>query len=162
MATPSVRLARFTFFGLVLAFAAAVAVPAARTVRALARGDCEPDSWMDWHLAMRRQCLAPEYVCTHMTTPGMLGDPEIAEGYRRGLARGVDAYGALAEMVGQMRDEYGCEPEARAASRLPGAGRRSPLPGHGPQPDPDAAHRSLHLPPGHPPISFDAPPSVTL
>jgi len=164
MATPSVRLARFSLIGLTVAFASALAVPAVRT---FGLGDCEPANWMDWHLAMRRQCLAQDYVCANMTTPKMLADPDVAASYRQALSRGRDHYGSLAAVVGQMRESYGCEAEAVGAAMVPRDApptvphARPPFDPHGaprgaPQPGP------MRLPPGHPPVSFDAPTSVTL
>jgi hypothetical protein len=158
------RLARLAILGTTLALALALAQPGVRAARA---GGCEPVSWQDWHLAMRRQCLTPGYVCQNMTTPGMLADPDVAAGYRQALSRGVDGYDALAEVVGQMRETFGCDPEADAGRLVPrarpGAGAAPLPPG---MPD-DDVHRGLRgappgLPPGHPPVTFDRPHAVTL
>ena len=81
-------------------------------LRRLQADRCEPTNWMEWHLAMRRQCLTPSYVCEHMTTPGMLQDPDVA----RSFAGSGDAPpGHLSEMVGRMRSAYGCAPESSSA-----------------------------------------------
>jgi hypothetical protein len=69
---------------------------------------CEPTNWVEWHVAMRKQCLKPSYVCEHMTTPKMLQDPDIARAYG-GAAAGEPSQ--LADLVGRMRNAYGCAPE---------------------------------------------------
>jgi hypothetical protein len=121
----------------------AAAEPALRRV-----DGCQPRSWADWHLAMRRQCLSQEYVCRNMTTAQMLADPDVAAEYRSGLAGGRDASLELAELVGGMRRSYGCSPEVGAAAGPPS---RAWLPkGHPPIGD--------RLPPGHPPIGGRLPP----
>ena len=76
-------LIRFGLPSIGLLAAGALALPA---VRAAGPGGCEPGDWMDWHLAMRQQCLEPQYVCRHMTSAEMLRDPQIAAAYREGLA----------------------------------------------------------------------------
>jgi hypothetical protein len=121
----------------------AVALPIYRGTQQ--RG-CQPENWIDWHLAMRQQCLTPQYVCDNMTTAKMLRDPDLAAAYRQGIAAGVaDPVPMLAEMVGRMRRSYGCAPESdrEGGSTLPG-----PLRGSGPQARPSGP--------------FQPPPSVTL
>jgi hypothetical protein len=73
---------------------------------------CEPTSWVEWHVAMRRQCLTPSYVCEHMTTAGLMQDPEVARSYSDS-AGGDPSH--LSDLVGRMRDAYGCAPEAGPA-----------------------------------------------
>lgn len=82
---------------------------------ALARGraaGCQPTSWVEWHVAMRRQCLLPSYVCRHMTTSELLRDPDVA----RSVGEGTDEAGVahLSALVGHMRSAYGCAPEEAA------------------------------------------------
>jgi hypothetical protein len=82
------------------------------------RGDrCEPASWGEWHAAIQRQCLEAAYVCKHMTTPGLLADPELERAFHGAPS---DHVGHLAEMVDRMRRAYGCAPEAGAALHNPG------------------------------------------
>ena len=88
---------------------AAAPVVARPFLRRLQADRCEPTNWVEWHLAMRRQCLTPSYVCEHMTTPGMMEDPEVA----RSFAEAEPS--RLAEMVGRMRSAYGCAPESGPA-----------------------------------------------
>jgi len=131
------RFVRIGIPALSLMAAGALALPA---VRAAGSSGCEPKNWTDWHLAMRQECLAPRYVCEHMTSAEMLRDPQIAAAYREGLAAGrPEPVRGLSRMVGQLRAMYGCEPEAGAA------------------PEPGAASSSGRLPPGHPPVSRTCP-----
>ena len=160
-------LAGIALTGTILAAALALAAPA---IRAAPGGDCEPETYRDWRRAMVQGCLAPAFVCENLTTERMLADPEVAESRRRAQARGIDGAGTVAEIVAGVRDGFGCEPEAGAAwapgadrpGRAPGAGRAPPIPD-------DEIHRGLRaprpagrLPPGHPPIRFDEPGTVTL
>lgn len=136
------RTVRPTVFALAGMFAAvAVAWPGVSAWRAQLA--CEPKGWIDWHLAMQRACLTPEYVCRNMTSSKLLEDPVVAGELRRALEAGdVTALGALDSLVAGMRAEYGCAGAPRGR-----AGRGPP-----------------RLPPGHPPIgpggdapTFDAP-----
>ncbi len=140
MGTTLGRLARLALAGSVLSLAAVAAPPAAR---ALFATGCRPHNWVDWHVAMRRECLSPAYVCRNMTTAKMLDDPAVAAGYREALQAGHDAWPALADVVGQMRQRYGCEPERDAG-------------------DPATRAPASRLPPGHPAIDFEPAPSTTL
>jgi hypothetical protein len=136
---------------LLLGAGTAVATPVYRGLRA---AGCEPRNWIDWHLAMRRQCLTKTYVCEHMTSARMLEDPDVAAAYRAALAAGSrDPVPGLVEMVDRLRLSYGCAPEREA--RLEGPG----LP---------EGHPAV-LPPGHPPIprgvpsfGFEPAPTTTL
>ncbi|HUK66459.1 MAG TPA: hypothetical protein VLV17_06485 [Anaeromyxobacteraceae bacterium] len=78
---------------------------------------CEPANWREWHVAMRERCLLPSYVCQHMTTAELLRDPDVAGAFP------PDELGAdsseLSDLVGRMRREFGCPPEAGASTRLP-------------------------------------------
>jgi len=147
------RLIRIGIPSLGLLAAGALALPA---VRAAGSSGCEPGNWVDWHLAMRQQCLEPRYVCEHMTSAEMLRDPQIAAAYREGLAAGrPEPVRGLSRMVGQVRAMYGCEPEAGSA---PGASASaSPSgrlpPGHPPL----GGERAEALPPGHPPVGGTCP-----
>jgi hypothetical protein len=105
---------------LVLAGAAALLVlgiggpVVARPVLHQLRADrCEPSNWVEWHLAMRKQCLTPSYVCEHMTTPKMLQDPDIARSFHAEGAPGDTSH--LAELVARMRHAFGCAPESGPA-----------------------------------------------
>jgi hypothetical protein len=94
-------------------------------------GGCEPSNWMEWHAAMQQQCLRPSYVCENMTTSRLLADPEIARAFN---GAPTDHVGHLGELVGKMRQAYGCSPEAGAAFRP----RPSPSPHAGPPAAPPA------------------------
>lgn len=147
------RLARTARAGVVafagLAVLGALALPVIGRVRG---GQCEPHSWADWHVAMARACLTPDYVCENMTSAKMLEDPQLAAELRHALRAGRG--GALAHLdalVAHVREAYGCA--SSDASR--------PAPALDP-PDP-------RLPPGHPPVPatpappiFQAPPSLTI
>jgi hypothetical protein len=143
------RLARLAILGTTLALALALAQPGVRAARA---GGCEPVSWQDWHLAMRRQCLTPGYVCQNMTTPGMLADPDVAAGYRQALSRGVDGYDALAEVVGQMRETFGGGCRAARPARETGRRGRAAPAGH-------AGRRRAPWAPGRPAGTPAGPPA---
>ncbi len=83
---------------------------------------CQPSNWMEWHTAMRNQCLQASYVCEHMTTAKMLEDPDVAQSFPNGG-------GMLGELVGRMRQSYGCAPEAgRTVHSSPGPGFRPAFP----------------------------------
>jgi hypothetical protein len=97
---------------LLVALLAAAPVVARPLLRRLQQDRCEPTNWVEWHLAMRRQCLTPSYVCEHMTTPGMMEDPEVARSFG-GSSEAEPS--RLAELVGQMRSAYGCAPESGPA-----------------------------------------------
>jgi hypothetical protein len=77
---------------------------------------CEPSSWVEWHSAMQRQCLRPSYVCEKMTTSRLLEDPDVARAFHEAP---TDHMGHLADLVGKMRNAYGCAPEAGAAFSAP-------------------------------------------
>jgi hypothetical protein len=79
-----------------------------------ASGGCEPSSWTEWHAAMQQQCLNPSYVCQNMTTSRLLADPDVARTLHEAP---TDHVGHLADLVGKMRQQYGCSPEAGAAFR---------------------------------------------
>jgi hypothetical protein len=119
--------------GLALGVAAAVAVPAARGEGE--PGSCQPRSWVDWHVAMKRECLTPAYVCHNMTPSKLLEDPDLAAAFRDALVAGDPGpLASLDALVARMRSAYGCsDARVRAPAR----------PFHGPGP---------RLPPGHPPI----------
>jgi hypothetical protein len=131
------RAYRTVMLALVLAVVALAVVPAMRAVGQPA--SCEPERWVDWHLAMRRECLTPAYVCHNMTSSKLLEDPELAAAYRDALQAGDPApLASLDALVARMRSQYGCSDEGAA----PPATRRP------------------RLPPGHPPVD-DAPDSPT-
>ncbi len=96
--------------GLVVLLALALAAPvvARPLLRHLRSASCQPSNWVEWHSAMRSQCLEPSYVCDNMTTPKMLQDPEVAQSF-------PDDTGRLGELVGRMRQAYGCAPESGPA-----------------------------------------------
>lgn len=104
---------RLLALGLLALAALAVAGPvvARPVLRQLRTGRCEPTNLVEWHVAMHDRCLKPSYVCEHMTTPGLLADPDVA----RSFQGEEDAGSRLAEMVGRMRQAFGCAPEAGAA-----------------------------------------------
>jgi hypothetical protein len=104
------RKGRRLLAGLVALFALALGLPvlARPLIRQLQSDTCEPSNWVEWHAAMRKQCLKPSYVCQHMTTAKLLEDPQVARSFRRGASH-------LAELVGRMRESYGCERESDPA-----------------------------------------------
>jgi hypothetical protein len=121
------------FLGMLLGVATAVAIPLARSGGGA--GSCEPRNWVDWHVAMKRDCLTPAYVCHNMTSSKLLEDPELARAFRDALVAGDPGpLASLDALVARMRSAYGCS-DARA--RPPGG----PFLGREPR-----------LPPGHPPI----------
>jgi hypothetical protein len=104
--------------------------------KAWSLASCEPTSWADWHVAIQRACVTPQYVCEHMTTASLLADPGLLAEHRRALSTGQrEALVYLEALVGHLREAYGCE---------------GPRPGARPGADP-------RLPPGHPPIPSGAP-----
>jgi len=135
MRTTLGRFARLALYASASLLAVGAAVPFAQAVR----GGCRPASWVAWHVALRKECLRPAYVCENMTTAKMLSDPEVASGYLAALRRGRDARRSLEGLVGETRRSYGCAPEAEARPS-----RRGVLP---------------HLPPA---ASFDPPGPTTL
>jgi len=151
---PSRRLRRAARIGLAVLVLGAGTALAAPLYRGWRSSGCEPRNWIDWHLAMRRQCLTQSYVCENMTTARMLEDPDVAAAYRGALAAGSrDPVPGLVEMVDRMRLSYGCEPERGTRVEAPGM----------PEGHPAA------LPPGHPPIprgfpsfGFEPAPTTTL
>jgi hypothetical protein len=71
------------------------------------RGDgCHPTNWVEWHAAMRNQCLQAAYVCDNMTTLKLLEDPDVFRAFH-----GSGSTGHLADLVARMRGAYGCAPE---------------------------------------------------
>ena len=133
------RAARVGLLALVLGAGTVLATPVYRGWRS---SGCEPRNWIDWHLAMRRQCLTQAYVCDNMTSAKMLDDPEIAAAYRAALAAGSrDPVPGLEELVDRMRLSYGCKPEPGARFEAPEMPKGHPA----------------ALPPGHPPIPHGSP-----
>ncbi len=94
-----------------LVLALAVPVLAGPVMEQLRTSRCEPSSWREWHVALRRQCLEPAYVCENMKKDALVHDPDLlsygAGGH--GLPAGPDA---VAELVRRMRQSFGCGPEA--------------------------------------------------
>jgi hypothetical protein len=109
-AQPS-RAGRRALAGLVTLLAIAVGAPvvARPVIRHIRAQACEPSNWMEWHVAMRKQCLKASYVCEHMTTSKLLEDPDVAQSFRAGDTS------HLTEMIGRMRHAYGCTPESGRA-----------------------------------------------
>jgi hypothetical protein len=139
-AAPVSRVFKIVFFGLVLTVVGAVAVPALLAEGEAKPAACEPQSWIDWHVAMKKECLTPAYVCHNMTASKLLEDPDLAAAYRAALQAGDPApLAGLDELVGRMRASYGCGDTAPA-------GREPSL--HGP---------ARRLPPGHPPVPGGGP-----
>lgn len=104
---PPSRAKRRALAGLVAILALAIGAPVvARPVlrQLIAGGGCQPSSWMEWHSAMRNQCLQPAYVCENMTTSKLMEDPDVAQSFPHGT-------GQLGDLVGRMREQYGCAPE---------------------------------------------------
>jgi hypothetical protein len=123
---------------LILGLVSAAAL--AGLARAPAAQGCEPRTWRDWHVAVKRECVAPAYVCHNLTSSRLLDDPEVAGAYEDALASNDrQQIQEMDRLVGQLRAAYGCAP---SPGRLPAA---SP---HGP---------GLLLPPGHPSVGGDRP-----
>ncbi len=92
----------------VAALLAAAPVLARSVSKAIRASACQPSSWGEWHAAFRKHCLDPSYVCQHMTTSSLLEDPELVHAF------GLNGSG-VADVVGRMRDAYGCAPEREPA-----------------------------------------------
>lgn len=121
--------------GLILALVA-VAAGASGLARGPEATSCEPQTWADWHVAVRSQCVARTYVCHNMTAAKLLKDPEVVEAYEDALAANDrDRIREMDTLIGQIRTAYGC---AAAPERL-----RPPY--RGPAP-------GVELPPGHPSV----------
>jgi hypothetical protein len=118
-AIPRGRKPRQLVAGLAALLALAIAVPvaggaAARHFRArTAVASCEPSSWAEWHEALRTQCLAPEYVCENLTTPQLMRDPHAVQSFEKIGSR-------VRDVVGRMRQAYGCTAEPGPAFHHPG------------------------------------------
>ena len=129
-ARPRRRTRRRVAAGAALLALLAAAPVLARPLLHRLRGErCEPTSWVEWHLAMRRQCLTPSYVCEHMTTPGMMRDPDVA----RAFDSSEGDPSRLAELVGRMRSAYGCAPESGPAFHVEPSPRAFPIPQDNPR-----------------------------
>ncbi|HEX7622613.1 MAG TPA: hypothetical protein VF400_03505 [Anaeromyxobacteraceae bacterium] len=110
--------------GLLTVLVAAGPVVARPVLRHLRPDACEPTSWVEWHAAMRSQCLRPSYVCEHMTTGTILSDPDVA----RSLQDQPDADTShLSALVSRMRFSYGCAPESGSGFHGGAANPHSPL-----------------------------------
>ena len=98
--------------GVLALLVAAGPVVARPLLRHLHQDSCQPTNWVEWHTAMKSQCLTPSYVCEHMTTGTILSDPDVA----RSLQEQPDADTShLSALVGRMRISYGCAPERGSA-----------------------------------------------
>ena len=109
----------------------AAAAAASGSARAPAAQSCRPQSWVDWHVAVKAQCVTRTYVCHNMTPSQLLRDPSVAGAYEDALAS--NDRGRIAEMdglIGRIRAAYGCD-------RPPGGSHGVP---------------SRRLPEGHPPV----------
>jgi hypothetical protein len=91
---------------------AAGPVVARPLLRQLHPHGCEPTNWVEWHVAMKNQCLKPSYVCEHMTTGTLMSDPDIARSMQDEPGEDTTHLSAL---VGRMRNAYGCAPESGPA-----------------------------------------------
>ncbi len=87
---------------------AAAPVLARSVSKAIRASACQPSSWGEWHTAFRKHCLDPSYVCQHMTTSSLIDDPELVHAF------GLNGSN-VADVVGRMRDAYGCAPERAPA-----------------------------------------------
>jgi hypothetical protein len=110
-----------------------------------APGACEPQTWLDWHVAVKSQCVTRAYVCHNMTAPRLLRDPRVADAYEDALASNDRARIAEIDvLIGQIRAAYGCgaNPGLRPPRRAPDA-----LPHGHPaiRPGPPAADPALGL-----------------
>lgn len=101
--------ASLTLLAVLVAAGPVVARPLLRHFRS---EGCEPTNWMEWHAAMKNQCLKPSYVCEHMTTGTMMSDPDVARSFQG--EPDVDT-SHLSALVGRMRSSYGCAPESGSA-----------------------------------------------
>ena len=98
--------------GLLAVIVAAGPVVARPLLRQLHPEACEPTNWVEWHVAMKNQCLKPSYVCEHMTTGTLMSDPDIARSMQDEPGEDITHLSAL---VGRMRSAYGCAPESGPA-----------------------------------------------
>jgi hypothetical protein len=120
---------------LILGLVAAAALTSG-VVRGPGAGACEPRTWIDWHVAVKTECVARTYVCHNMTASQLMRDPAVVEAYQDALASNDrDRIREMDVLIGQIRAAYGC---GAAPERL-----RPAFPGRRPG---DA------LPPGHPPV----------
>src|SRR5512146_653601 len=87
------RDARRITFAVVALIVLAVGAPVVTgaVMRQVRASTCQPSNWMEWHAAMRRHCLDATYVCTHMTTSGMLADPEVERSFHDGDVSQLEA-----------------------------------------------------------------------
>jgi hypothetical protein len=127
---------RFALLGLAVGVLSAAVVPGVLRRATGGAGTCEPQSWVDWHVAMKRACLTPAYVCHNMTSSKLLEDPQLAKEFRAALEAGdPEPLASLDDLVGRMRASYGCGDPQEAPRASPFQGPAAP-----------------RLPPGHPPI----------
>lgn len=105
-------------------------------------GACRPTTWLDWHVAVKSQCVTRAYVCHNMTAPRLLRDPRVAEAYEDAIASNDRA--RIVEMdvlIGQIRSAYGCAGTPGSTPR-----RHGGLPGgHPPVRGPGATDPALGL-----------------
>jgi hypothetical protein len=130
--SPLLRLLPILPVTLVLVLLAAAAAGSGVS-RGAPGGRCEPQTWKDWHVAVKAQCVTRTYVCHNMTSSRLLQDPRVAGAYEDALASNDRA--RIAEMdilIGQIRTAYGC---GGAPDGLPNVAPSRALPrGHPPIP----------------------------
>lgn len=118
---------------LILSLVAAAAATSGVATGAAA-GACKPTTWVDWHVAVKSQCVTRTYVCHNMTPSKLLRDPQVVDAYEDALASNDrERIAEMDVLIGQIRSAYGC---GSAPDRLPGA----------------APRRAPGIPHGHPPI----------
>ena len=108
VASPLLRILPLFPIALILALMAVAGSTSERPAGAAA-GSCQPRTWLDWHVAVKSQCVTRTYVCHNMTAPRLLRDPRVAEAYEDAIASNDRA--RIVEMdvlIGQIRSAYGC------------------------------------------------------
>lgn len=111
-----------------------LAAAASGMARGPGAGACEPQTWLDWHVAVKTQCVTRTYVCHNMTPSKLLRDPRVVDAYEDALASNDrERIAEMDTLIGQIRSAYGC---GSAPDRLPRA----------------APGRAPWVPPGHPPM----------
>jgi len=127
VASPLFRILPLLPIALILGLVAVAGATAERSGRRSEAGACEPTTWMDWHRAVKSQCVTRAYVCHNMTAPRLLQDPRVAEAYEDAIASNDRA--RIVEMdllIGKIRSAYGCggthrgSPPGQAPGGLPG------------------------------------------
>lgn len=107
--SPLFRILPLFPIALVLALLAVAGSTASERPIAAAAGACQPTTWLDWHVAVKSQCVTRAYVCHNMTAPRLLRDPRVAEAYEDALASNDrERIVEMDALIGQIRAAYRC------------------------------------------------------